>query len=391
MSPPEFEPWEPEESIGKLWHSFVSKLEAPRTFEDAVVTLEDVRGRLGILFRGLGGARDVEMKPAATQASGHRLSWRRALGHNTERAERASFDGETLRLPARISAFADRDANVALYIWLAASSVFARAPIADDDPLRADIRALQAAQAMTRATLAACAGLRRTHAALVVRTREARSARSLPRHEAAVEEAILHLLGGGPPTNPLAKAVAAAVRSPTANLSAFEAPRRYRPYMPVLLWSDIRELEKRAQADRNGDEQHAPTPPDANDQEQRTLRANRKNADQAARKDSLVLHKFESILSWAEFLNINRRIDDDDATSAKKAADDQIEVNLARVPQRDYQQCLLPRDQPSQRAHVDSMDLPCYDPQLTNRKSIRVDKPQFSSYPPTDLWFARSF
>ena len=43
-----------------------------------------------------------------------------------------------------------------------------------------------------------------------------------------------------------------------------------------------------------------------------------------------MLHKFESILSWAEFLNINRRVEDDDADNAKKAADDQDEIALAK-------------------------------------------------------------
>ncbi|MEQ1713791.1 MAG: VWA domain-containing protein, partial [Hyphomicrobium sp.] len=53
-----------------------------------------------------------------------------------------------------------------------------------------------------------------------------------------------------------------------------------------------------------------------------------------SRKDSLILHKFESILSWAEFLDLNRRVDDDDEDNAKKAADDQDEISLVRVPQK---------------------------------------------------------
>ncbi|MEQ1673268.1 MAG: hypothetical protein ABL893_20660, partial [Hyphomicrobium sp.] len=62
MSALEFEPWEPEESVGKLWHSFVSKLDTANDFHEAAATLDDTRGRIGILFRGLGGALDVEIK-----------------------------------------------------------------------------------------------------------------------------------------------------------------------------------------------------------------------------------------------------------------------------------------------------------------------------------------
>ena len=43
-----------------------------------------------------------------------------------------------------------------------------------------------------------------------------------------------------------------------------------------------------------------------------THRARRRKSDMAERSDSFILHKFEAILSWAEFLNLNRRVDDDD-------------------------------------------------------------------------------
>ncbi len=253
MSALEFELWEPEESVGKLWHSLVSKLDAPGEFHDATATLEEARGRIGILFRGLGGARDVEIKAATAEVSQHRMSWRRSLGQSAERLELASFDGEVLRLPHRIAVFDDHAANVALYVWLAACSVFARPPKGDSDPLRADIRALQAVQSITRATLGQCPGLRRMHAALVMKTREARVPRSLPPWEAAVDGAILHLLGAPPPDDERATAIAAAIRSEAIDLSEFTAPRDYRTYMPVVMWPQIRETAARAKAERDDD------------------------------------------------------------------------------------------------------------------------------------------
>lgn len=332
MAAVEFEPWEPEESVGKLWHSLVTTLDAPGAFEAAAATLDETRSRLGVLFRGLGGARDVEIKAATPQSSAHRLSWRRALGQSAERLAEPSFDGETLRLPERIAAFSDRDANIALYLWLAAAAVFARRPQREPDPLRADIRALQAAQRMTRDTLAECPGLRRAYGALGLETRERRPDRRLPRAEAAVEAAILHLLGAPPPQDDLAAALSAAVRGQADDLSAFSAPRGYRPFLPVPLWPDLSALADRTKTAREETpDGEAETPPDA---EPGTFKASRKPSDQAARKDSLILHKFEAILSWAELLNINRRVDDDDEDNARKAADDQDEISLAQVPQR---------------------------------------------------------
>lgn len=332
MAAVEFEPWEPEESVGKLWHSLVQTLDAPGAFEEAAVTLEKTRGRLGVLFRGLGGARDVEIKVAKPEVSPHRLSWRRAMGQGAERLAVASFDGETLRLPERIAAFPARDANVALYVWLAASTVFAHRPVAESDPLRADIRALQAAQRMTRDTLGECPGLKRPYAALAVETRACRPERRLPEVESAVETAILHLLGAGPPDHALAAAISAAVRSQAEDLSSFVAPRGYKPFLPVLLWPDLRPLADRIKPVReDGPHEEGDTPPTA---EPGTFKGTRKPSDQATRKDSLILHKFEAILSWAELLNINRRIDDDDDENARKATDDQDEIGLANVPQR---------------------------------------------------------
>lgn len=332
MSQLEFEPWEPEESVGKLWHAFVNKLDAPQSFAEAEVTLDDVRGRLGVLFRGLGGAPDVEIKPAARNEVTHRLSWRRALAQGRENAETPSFDGEVLRLPAVISAFPDREVNVALFLWLAAYAVHAQAQGHETDLLRADIRALQAAQASTRATLAACPGLRRIHGMLALRTRQLRLPRRLPHTEAAFEAVIDHLLGGQPPQDRLATDIAAAVRSQSEDLDAFTAPRGYKSFAGVLIWPAITGVAARVRLEDMSEGQQPGKPAEGN--ETKTIKATRKTADQAARKDSLVLHKFESILSWAEFLNINRRIDDDDADNAKKAADDMNEIGLANVPQK---------------------------------------------------------
>ena len=332
MSHLEFEPWEPEESVGKLWHALVGNLDAPEQFAAAAVTLDQMRGRLGVLFRGLGGGYDVELKPAARTQSAHRLSWKRALGQGVEQAERPSYDGEVLRLPSVIATFSEPEANAGLYLWLAAFAVHGVRAEADFDPLRADIRLLQAAQASTRATLTACPGLRRTHGALQLHLRALRPSRRLPKCEAAIESAIHHLLGGPPPQDVLATAIAAAVRSEAAGPDQFAAPRGYKTFAPVLLWPVIAGLEGRARPGEPAEAEQNGPPADAS--EGKTIRASRKASDQAARKDSLVLHKFESILSWAEFLNINRRVDDDDADNAKKAADDMNEVGLANVPQK---------------------------------------------------------
>ncbi|KAB2882003.1 MAG: nitric oxide reductase D protein, partial [Albidovulum sp.] len=149
MSGIEIEPWEPEETVGKLWHAYASRLDAPSVHDGARVGLSEVGGRLAVLFRGLGGSPAVEIKPVAAERTAHRLSLRRRLGTDVETTPRASFDGEALRLPESLAVFPAREANAALYIWLAAAAAHAGTPRIEDDPLRADLAALIAARGMT--------------------------------------------------------------------------------------------------------------------------------------------------------------------------------------------------------------------------------------------------
>ncbi|SIS90925.1 nitric oxide reductase NorD protein [Rhodobacter sp. JA431] len=314
----EFEPWEPEESIGKLWHRFASGLDAPVSHDAARVDLAEVAGRLAVLYRGLGGAPSTEIRPVAAETSRHRLSFRRRLGIEAEAIPRASFDGEALRLPASLALFPAREANAATYLWLAACAALAPAPqTPPEDPLAADLARIATARAMVAATLSEAPGLAPLYADLCAATLATRPRPALPPVEAAVEALIRAELGD------------------TSNLPAraqdlpATAPRGYRPARPVTLWPDLRPLTL---SDGSGVETRDAAPADeATSGEGKTHRARRHKSDQVERNDSFILHKFEAILSWAEFLNLNRRVEDDENDDAKKAADDQEELGLGQI------------------------------------------------------------
>ncbi|MBL4928749.1 nitric oxide reductase activation protein NorD [Fuscibacter oryzae] len=315
-------PWEPEETVGKLWHRLASRMDPPPRFPDAAVRFDEMRGRIAVLFRGLGGGQDVEMKPVADQASRHRISWRRRLAHNAEQLARASFDGEALRLPVELAVFPGRDENEALYLWLAAASAHAPGFDAEPDPLRADLAAIAAGVAMTQATLTAAPGMRPLWQRLCAAHLAQRQRPALRGTEAAVEALVRHLLGD--PTAPEA-ALLAQYGAPPAH---WRAPKGYRPVLPVPLWPDLRGLATGNPAEvatlpTSG------TPEEASDSAARKTR--RMKADQAERKDSLILYKFEAMLTWAEMMNINRRVEDDDLDNAKKAAEDHEEIVLGQI------------------------------------------------------------
>lgn len=315
-------PWEPEETIGKLWHRLAARMDPPARFPEAAVRFDEMRGRIAVLFRGLGGDQDVEMKPVADQISRHRISWRRWLAFDAEALPRASFDGEALRLPNEIATFPERADNEALYLWLAAASAHAPATIPETDPLRVDLAAIYAGVAMTRATLAAAPGLRGIHARLCAAHLEQRQRPALRGTERHIETLIRHLLGD--PNVPEADLL----RHYAAPPAHWQAPKSYRPCLPVPLWPDLRALS-RGNPTEIATLPTTGTPEESGDGTAR--KARRIKADQVERKDSLILYKFEAMLTWAEMMNINRRVEDDDLDNAKKAAEDHEEVVLGQL------------------------------------------------------------
>ena len=321
-----FKPWEPEESVGRIWHAFAGGLGPADAHDGAAVALAEIGPGLAVFLRGLGGAAAAEIRPVGATASRHRLGWKRKLATAEERLARPSFDGEVLRLPERIAAFPDRDANRALYFWLAACAAHAPPPVAETDPLRADLRALNAAQAMTQAALADGPGLAEPYARLCAACLRARPAPALPPLEAALEAAIRALLGAPAAAGATADLLRL-IRAEAPDLGALEAPPGYRPFRPVPLWPELVPRALGAPA-----EDVAPTPDGARGEEGGGHhRGRRQPADQAERRDSLILHRFEAMLSRVEFLNLNRRVEDEDPGAAKKALDDHDEIALGRT------------------------------------------------------------
>ena len=325
----DIEPWEPEETVGKLWHRFASRLELPQVHDEARVGLVEVGGRLAVLFRGLGGDPAVEIKPVADEQSRHRMSLMRWLGNEAEGVARASFDGAALRLPESLAIFPAREANAALYLWLAVASASAvAADSMPDDPFQADVMALHAVRVTIAAALENAPGFAALYGDLCGATLSQRSRPALPSAERDIEHVIRHMLNDPAPLRPSAERLWEAVCK--ADPSGLVAPRKYRPFLPVPMWPDMRALQ-RSEAHETEPEQAEGAGGGEQEDGERSHRARRRKADQAERNDSFILHKFEAILSWAEFMNLNRRVDDDDNDDAKKAADDQDEIGLGQI------------------------------------------------------------
>lgn len=291
-----------EEFIGGLWHRFITRA-ASRSHPQAAVRLADMERSAGILFRALGGDAGLRVAPAAELEHGARRSWLARLAHVDEKAALAARDEETLRLPAEIALFPERGLNRDLYLWL-----IAQGAALPPQGLAADTW-IVANQQASAATLAAFPGFavryRRLMAAVLA---ERPDPKALPADEAAAERAIRQAL------------------DEPGSVSALPAARR--PPTPVALWlypAPVA-LDRRAgDADpAPGERRQGGKTADASDRRRQAQRE-----DMPDGRNGLILpFRAESLLSFAEYVKVNRSHEEgDDEDPARVAADmDRIAV-----------------------------------------------------------------
>ncbi len=305
--------FEPEESVGKLWHSIAGRLAAEQVDSSAAVRLDEVRHSLAVLFRALGGAHDVEIAEAAEVRVAHQRTWRRRLSRSREFEARPSFDGERLRLPPIMSEFASVELNRAAYLWLTATAAVSRSLNAEWPASDAALHVQESSYLWVNTKVAervkaACPGLRRPHARMQAEAlaRRDRSGRGSPEVERRLYLALSGQDGG-------------------FNAVPDVAIRKRVP--PVPFWLDVYAPPKTAAAASGFESGPSPGGTDAGGTPKQ---GERRDLDEANRKDSFIVHRFETILSWAESMDINRSVQDDDEEHAKKAAEDQESVTLSR-------------------------------------------------------------
>lgn len=310
-----------EETVGRAWHRLVGGTASYPVHPDHAVLLTDVRPRIAVMFRALGGEAGVQIASAGARRTGHRLGWRQRIGLGDERLEQVGRDAATIFLPDSIAIFADRALNAALYRWLAAWFAFAPTEeIGEVDLLRRDLLMLRRASEVAVRVLTECPGLAEDYARLAAAVAMARPRRPLPRIEQDMELIVRTLLGADvPPAGRLWPAMMGTGALPD------KAPPGYRAILPCPLWGDCwtREFAPAGMHDDEGAGSNAATPPD-----ERKRFAVRERDDGANRRDPFVLNRFEKILAMAEMVNVDRPADDNEDEDAQKAADDLEEITL---------------------------------------------------------------
>lgn len=272
-----------EEQVGALWHRFITRA-AQRHFPQAAVTLAEIEKSAGILFRAFGGDAGLRVAPAVTVQHQGRRSWVARLAGVGDRINPACRDLETLQLPAQLALFPERELNRDLYLWLIALA-------AAQDTAESAAPWWQQNQQATLRALQHFPGLRQRYLRLVeafVATRI--PPERLPADEAAQEQQLRQ-----------------ALRQP-GSLTALSAARR--PPQPIALWLYPAPTVAGATARRRdgGNRAGGASKPAECDRQRRHA----ERVDLPERKSSfLAPFRAESLLSWGEFVRVNRETDDD--------------------------------------------------------------------------------
>ena len=283
-----------EEWVGSLWDRLITRA-ALREFPAAAVELNQVEKMLGVVFRSMGG--DAGLRVGASQVERHqaRRGWLERVAGSGDRVQHAGMDGETLRLPARIALFDDAALNRDLYVWLAALA--AHDVPSDEDWIVRNQRATVVALHRFPGLQARYARLR--DACLATR----RLPEQMPADEAAQERAV--------------RAALAAPGSVVALPALTRTKGQAHPLQPVPLW--LYPLPAHAQTTRKVQHQEAGGTVAPDEKQAAPYRAERTEAPEKEH-GMLMVFRAESLFSWAEYVRVDRSVDDEPDPDAAKAA-----------------------------------------------------------------------
>ena len=283
-----------EEWVGTQWHRFINKA-ASRQHAHAAVHLPEMQRAIGMLFRAGGGGHAVRVAPATDVRSGGPRGWLERIAGSGTHAATGRLEPEALSLPPTVAVFEDAALNRALYLWLAA---MAAAIEPTGDWVADNVRA-------TAAALQRFPGLARRYQTVLAAQRALRpDAGRLKGRAASAEALVQSALAADPVDGATAKAWGVAPHE----------------VAPVWLWLDAG-LGPDAAASRAD-----PTQPSGDARKPSVSDARRRRAqavsDDRDKAPLMMFFRAESVMSWGEFIKVNRATDDDPDENASNVAND---------------------------------------------------------------------
>ncbi len=313
-----------EEWVGKQWDRFIRRA-AHRQHDAAAVTLGDMQRTLHLMFRAAGGAPAVRVAPAAETRVGGARDWLQRVAGTGTHAATGRLEPEALSLPPVIAVHADPALNRALYLWLAALA----AHIEPSGDWIADNRRA------TQRALATFPGLAERHTQLLAAETALRPAPSRLRGRAAEAERRVQQALAGQDDEPVGG-------HPVGDVRPDEVA-------PVWLWLDTTAAAAAAPVARDQEPEASGAERPATTQDARRRRA-QTVADERDKAPLMMFFRAESILSWGEFVKVNRASDDDDDGNALAAANDMDVLAIAPDGQTTASRVKFDLDLPSAAA-----------------------------------------
>ena len=309
-----------EEWVGKQWHRFIARA-ASREQAHAAVQLDEMQRAIGMLFRAAGGAAAVRVAPASDTRTGGPRDWLQRIAGSGTHAAIGRLEPEVLSLPPTLAVFDDLALNRALYLWLAA---LAASHESTGDWVGDNLRA-------TAVALQRFPGLVSRHRELVLahlsqRPDPGRLRGAQAQAERLVRQALHGQLPGG------------------------HSALTPQDVAPVWLWLDVQAAAAPAvsRPDSDSDEPEAGqtrAPADS-----RRRRRAETVTDESDRAPLMMFFRAESILSWGEFIKVNRASDDDPDSDASRVADDMDVLAIAPDGQTTASRVKFDLDLPSAAA-----------------------------------------
>ena len=318
-----------EEHVGKLWHRVITR-SASQRYPDAAVHLDEVKRSVAVMFRALGGDGGLRIETCHATDMQARRSWLQRIAGTNKQVELAWRNEDALYLPACIDVFAEPGLNRDLYLWLAA--------LASGD-IKHDQSWFAYNQWLSIKVIKRFPGLAARYQRLLEAQLALRPAiTSLSADEAAQEQALQ-----------------AALQQPgqVSTLPPLTSPRS-RPLMPVYLWLHPCPPHAAAASALSDDD----VMQDAGGEVVEPEDEHRYQAEQVEMpegKSGLLLDRFENILSWAEYIKVDRTVEEDeDLDSAEEMARDLDQLSVAKDSRSSAKRIRFDLDLPA----AESDDLP---------------------------------
>lgn len=291
-----------EEWVGSVWHRLVTSA-AVRRYPEAAIRLEDISKSLSIFFRALGGDAGLKVVAAPAMRHGGRRRWLQRVAGSGQKVELSWRDSESLRLPASIDYFPQKERNHDLYLWLTALSV------ADVDER---LPWFERNQRASLSTLERFPGLVRRYQQLVDASLQIRiPPEDLREDEAAQERAIRQALLQPGSINAL--------------------PAASNPFQPVLLWPHPLPPHHSGSTRPAGNGANEFAPSERHETVSSKQKYLAERTEMPDGKDGfLMMFRAESIFSWSEYIKVNRPQDEDDTEDILKTAEDMDLLTIAR-------------------------------------------------------------